>query len=343
MLEQSKFYFGANSCSFTAISGDKTNPSLGEYYTSDFSKAACKQYFEHFYEIAPGKDVLLDRWAKYAVSCTTTSERIGETNTFIKSDFYQQFFRKHNIHSELTLAIRSNEANYGTFTFYRNANTEVFTVEDHAKAMLYGSQLACGLALLRAKEEKHNKESIITQLMDKASIVGFFTVDKNGKVFLSSPGLAEKVPCLDGVDPNQFWHALRARLPQNVQVFCSDIMCGHTDQRKPNMIELDEDQERGLPPIVIVAEPDYGFSKKRISVFILQNRGKRGLSQTKIELFGFTIRQKEALQYVQLGLSNTQIAHEMNISVKTLEKHLTLIYQKTKTHNKQSLLHTVRP
>ncbi|WP_394805290.1 helix-turn-helix transcriptional regulator [Kordiimonas aquimaris] len=43
-----------------------------------------------------------------------------------------------------------------------------------------------------------------------------------------------------------------------------------------------------------------------------------------------------------LGQSNAEIAHELGISIKTLEKHITNIYQKTSSSSKLGLLNTIR-
>ena len=49
-------------------------------------------------------------------------------------------------------------------------------------------------------------------------------------------------------------------------------------------------------------------------------------------------REREVLTYIQQGLSNSQIAANMNITERTVENHLSTIYSKTNASNKTELI-----
>ena len=55
-------------------------------------------------------------------------------------------------------------------------------------------------------------------------------------------------------------------------------------------------------------------------------------------LFELSSRENEVLELICKGLSNTEIASELNISKRTVEKHRSNILDKTQTHNTASLV-----
>lgn len=61
-------------------------------------------------------------------------------------------------------------------------------------------------------------------------------------------------------------------------------------------------------------------------------------SEQRMRFFGLTKRQSDVVHFVEMGLTNAQIASMLNISTKTVVNHLTQIYEKTQTHNRMSLI-----
>jgi DNA-binding CsgD family transcriptional regulator len=68
----------------------------------------------------------------------------------------------------------------------------------------------------------------------------------------------------------------------------------------------------------------------------------QGFSQKSLLQIGFTRRQTEVIIRLNQGLTNTQIADSLNMSVRTAQNHLRAMYQKLGVHNRTRFLNQVR-
>lgn len=63
------------------------------------------------------------------------------------------------------------------------------------------------------------------------------------------------------------------------------------------------------------------------------------VSDTKLDEFGITPREREVVRHVSRGLTTVQIADQLGISEKTVEQHLDHLYRKTETHSRTALIY----
>jgi len=61
-----------------------------------------------------------------------------------------------------------------------------------------------------------------------------------------------------------------------------------------------------------------------------------------VEHFGISAREREIVMGVLSGLGNNEIAARLFISPRTVEKHLSNIYQKTRIRNRLQLFNLLR-
>ncbi|GIU45261.1 hypothetical protein TUM4438_18340 [Shewanella sairae] len=80
------------------------------------------------------------------------------------------------------------------------------------------------------------------------------------------------------------------------------------------------------------------FSPKTLSDYIQKNRKINNPKNYYSLSENITKKEKEVLTQVCSGLSNDEVANELNISINTVKMHLQNIYRKTKCKNRTHLL-----
>lgn len=74
--------------------------------------------------------------------------------------------------------------------------------------------------------------------------------------------------------------------------------------------------------------------RSRINFSIAVEEAAKPLTSTLV----LTVREKEVLSLLSDGLSNSQIGHELHLSSRTIEKHVSSLLRKTETNNRAELV-----
>ena len=125
--------------------------------------------------------------------------------------------------------------------------------------------------------------------------------------------------------------------------------CGidiHTDQRLLGTISLFRTKKdknfttTDLIYLKILAKHSSNHLKKLFEMERLKNkncRDKENIIENRADAFELSSREKDVLNLILEGKRNEEIAEELFISVNTVKKHLSHIYQKTEVHNRTEL------
>ncbi|WP_262696501.1 helix-turn-helix transcriptional regulator [Kordiimonas aquimaris] len=336
-------YLGADTCGFTTVEGTRENAILKDIYTVDFSEKDWRRY-QHFNSIDPLSPLMKARLKHSVDACGSTNEVIESKHAFINSDYYQGNLKPLGLYASLYLSVGDKENVYGHYAFLRNRAKDDYDPTDHLKARLASNQIASGLGLLMEKEKNVSKSLLLESLMGRANLKGYLTIDSRENVCLHSSGLENHFPFLKNQSPSSYWHLIKERLPPHAVSFIKDGFKSfppHTITQ--SSCEIKKCEGNDLPTMSISIDTSRGYTHKQLAIFVLDTSRMPIIAQHKLDLFKITPKQREIIHYVGAGLANAQVAHAMGISIKTLESHFTSIYSKTRSHNKQSLLYTLRP
>jgi len=80
-----------------------------------------------------------------------------------------------------------------------------------------------------------------------------------------------------------------------------------------------------------------GTTENRILIFIVKDDDEKNLVMSQVMML-LTTREREVLDLICLGISNKEIADQLNISLYTLRTHIANIYKKLGVDNKAALL-----
>lgn len=335
--------FAAKSSVYISLTGEKSEPDIETFITTDVDSNFCELYQKHYHRFDPCQQLFEARLKSDTSAQVSTNEAITSEYEYINSNYYQDFLRPLKIHQDLIFSVGDDNEVHGLFGFHRGVDKEAFEQEDRLKAVLLTSQITSGFNLLSLKEKQNSNSSVFHELMERASVLGFMTISNDERVMVHSEGLNSNISFLKDEAPSNYWQQVKKRLPANATLFCDGVLSGWEGIKNSDYIEVSEDKQNAVPAMYISSDIDERNLKSKITILFLDGKAGPNISTNKLEKYGITPRQRDVLHYVGLGLTNAQIAFEMNISIKTLECHLTSIYQKTGCYNKAGLLNTLRP
>jgi len=230
---------------------------------------------------------------------------------FHRTDLYSTFFRL--ARAEYQIAITLSHAPGYIVGIALNRTARDFTNRDRAVLNLARSQLVAGAQAVAAAEETTALLGAMDRALDHQHR-GVLIVRPDGRLIIASPTASRLLGTHLGVWPGAGQH-LPARLAalaggaptrsgpvtlngQGAFLYASLLPSPEPDQR---IIVIDERPSGDLPPLSAVR---------------------------------LTVREHQILELIATGTSNRDIAHQLNVSTRTVHKHLEHLYPKLGVHDR---------
>lgn|GEM_PF-6661763 len=331
--------FGSRSSLFYTYTTDHQRPVLSDCFAQNVDLNYCGLYQQNYHRYDPCYRLFEGRLQNSAHASVSTDEAIDQEYSYINSAYYADFLKPQNIHNSLIFNVADQHQLYGLFGFHRGPGKEDYTPGDHLKARLLANQFSTALRLINLKDQQAHERQLLSSVMDRAAISGFLTIDQKENLQAASAKLDHQIALLAGKSQEDYWPMIKAVMPEEAQVFVDQFLNNALDRYYDVELDIPEHTSQILPALHLKKQKDHDH----LSVFFINEPVNKDISESKLDFFNLTNRQKDVVYLINLGLTNLEIAHRMGISPKTLESHLTHIYQKTNCHNKPGLLHLLRP
>ncbi len=246
---------------------------------------------------------------------------------FLKSEYYNEFYRPLKIQHQMTLILKSGKSLIGAITLLRDSKGTPFTSEEKSQAEYLIPYLA------NATE----KYVILNELERKSIMLESLAADLpyKGKIVINE--LMELV-YMDGYAVNLLQSAHVDR--SNFSTFINDVL---------KSFDL-----KSLYDCKGSINLNYKISENRIINIAIKKIKDRhiliGLEpissvlnlEQNLNNLGLSSRQKEIAYLIIKGLSNIEIAEKLFISRYTVENHIKNMYDKVNVSNRASFINKVR-
>ncbi|GAA6152486.1 helix-turn-helix transcriptional regulator [Pseudoteredinibacter isoporae] len=264
----------------------------------------------------------------------STDEVISSRHHYINSEYYNDFLKPQGIDRSLIFGIQDSEGTLGLVGFHRQGGSQPYQPKHYLMARLLSTQLAQVMRRQRLEEDLASQQQQSHFLMRQASVDACLTIDQDGlihAIFGTPANLSD-------------WQAGNSIVGDSVKEWLHPDACHHIETvlspttqsmqaPKPQAVFDNLSQNHGLR----IRPFKNQRGEQRFHLLFLKKTASL-LSQARLEEFSLTPREQDVVQKISQGYTTAQCAKALDISPKTVERHLGHIYQKTMVSNRAELI-----
>ena len=339
LFHQMAELFGSKSCVYYTMSEDLDNHPIWDGIGYNLSGRRVQEYEDHYRAFDPCFAGLRRQAQSGRPLVVSTDQVIPSERDYVASGYYQDFLVPQRIHNSIIFAVNDHRGMLGLFGFHRAGGKPVYGADEHLKARLFAAQIAAALRLRSEFESHHRTRAVVRKFMQRSGVRDYVVFDRHWRVVDSTGsavprrlGMAGSVRIVD-----ESSHRTSTNVPKQLKGYVAEQMSilGTGSRSKASGAPAIFDDIPGWPRVLVDVLSLEG-SLPMILIALLGDV-RELVSDSKLAEFGLTPRECEVARKASRGLTTTQIADQLRISVKTVEHHLDHIYRKTGTHNRTAL------
>ncbi|MFW5776773.1 MAG: response regulator transcription factor [Spirochaetota bacterium] len=268
-----------------------------------------------------------------------TVTRVISYDGLTRTEYYADFLAPQRIHHKLIVELVAKHEHMGRVVLMRNARLAPFGDTECLIAEEVAPYLAYALAHQELRRRFRVKESLLRHI-EEDSVVGTILLDEAFQPIYMNDRARELCGLIRSARGNG-----RGELPEEIESECRALVGMAADADPPALLLPRHRQLRlpGLPVLSLctklLRESCSGTSSKMYMVHIEETERKSLPSPNRLSAqYRLTQRQLEVAFEVMKGLSNAQIARELNVTEITVKKHLQAIFDKVGVHNRVALM-----
>jgi len=265
------------------------------------------------------------------------TEQIVPFQHFVNSEFYNDFFKQHSIHYQLTMSLLSGKSLLGALSFMRPKNATNFSSQDIFKAQLISSHLSRIVAKYILFERTTRQVDLLKSVVMDLPHTGILVLDESLEPTYIDENADKIISSLCQQGKRE--HGATLCLPKELQQCCDDLISScrseeHAEGYQRLTLEIGKAGKQ-LPVLVRLVT-----HRNRPTGFIVHLYPKDNILSS-LRKYGLTQREVEVSSRVTEGLKNSEIAEKLFISEYTVETHLKSIYKKMGVKNRTTLAYRV--
>jgi DNA-binding CsgD family transcriptional regulator len=236
-----------------------------------------------------------------------------DQRAFRRSGLYNSIYRRMGIEDALCFALPSNPARIIGMALHRERRN--FTERERRLLNLVRGHLIQAWHNAKAFTEIQKRFAAAQQALEQVDR-GVVILDPRGRVRLMTSRARQSIHKYFGSAAH-----LNSRLPEELEKWIKHHQScngeGEIEKSKTPFVRETEDGR-----LVIRLLPDLGQS------LLLFNEHQAGINPARLAQLGLSLREAEVLAWVTRGKTNSEIASIVDLSSRTVQKHLEHIFQK---------------
>ena len=261
------------------------------------------------------------------------SDQLVDMEAFAESEFYSYFLKPQGIYHMLVIVIMRSSKPFAFVGFHRNKEQRAFSTDEIELANRLAPHLSAAADRVYMAQEmalyKRAMDTLSYGLMNKGLLVLdenlslVFANDYARKAFASREEFNTELRYV----PKQIVEASETLLAQGILL--------------SNMASANFVLEKREPRIEGYVRVNAAADGSQLFLAFFNSDEFGGLNPRVCKAFGLTKREIEITQCVVEGKTNSEVAEELFISVRTVQNHLRSIYEKCEVNNRTSLSNKV--
>lgn len=321
--------FGSRSSVYYSMGDDVCGKGVWDGLGYEVAADCVAAYEDNYRQYDPCYLALTQKAKLGEALIVSTDEAIDSRSHYLQSEYYNEFLKPQKIERSLIFAIQDSEGTLGLIGFHRRKGSQPYQSKHYLMAQLLSSQLAQTMRRQLLEDQLIAQQQQNEFLRSHGSVEACITVDSSGTL-RSVTGKLKQLPS------SPYGNANSDALPQIDE-----------DQLNRILAEFNSTKDkRTVSTLFDNISPDTnvrinGFRNRRqeqlYNIFILPNSCS-SLSKDRLKAFSLTPREIAVAEKISLGYTTAQCANALGISPKTVERHLSHIYQKTMVSNRAELI-----
>ncbi len=336
MFEDMSQLFESDSAVFYSMGDDLNHQSLWDGFGFRVSNDSVWRYENHYRTLDPCYQGLKRQADDQKPLIVSTDQVISSKQSYINSEYYQDFLRPQNIHNSIIFGVGDQQGSLGLFGFHRDKSKGIYDRQDHLKARLFASQIAASLRLRQLNNSWLRLRAVSRKLMAHASVQHYLVLDHDFNLVDSVGDASSKL----GIDSKQRLYTGEAQqqikhlLPDDVRSYLGQLF-QHKGVSSHDTARVFDNLHNDCRIRVDLLDLEHASP---LALLVFLDEDSEVISQSRLQAFALTPREQDIARCVCRGLTTGQMAAELGISPKTTEHHLTHIYRKTQVRNRTELL-----
>ena len=333
MTEEMLRVFDSRSAVFLEFEDGDNGLRLGESVSYGIDNVHAIRYSERYHKLDPCYQGFLRRCDAGEFPAISTDQVVESETRYVNSEYYQDFIKPTKVHRSLIFGLGNTHKLNGLVGLHRRRHQASYSEADHLKIRLVAPYLSTAIMYRQKARLLHRQHALKELILRSSNVIGYLLLDAS-MMCLDAGGDLTAIPSLgDVVAESIVGEPMTSMLSESVIDYVESTLEG-SNVADAQTETFDNLIVTGHARATIVHDEN----RQGLVLLTFLNPELQMTSKERMAFYMLTRRQQEVVHLVELGFTNPQIASTLRISAKTVQNHLTQIYEKTQTHNKTSLL-----
>ena len=254
------------------------------------------------------------------------SSQVISHRQLVATEFYADFLKPQSIYHVMVLGLVSQQQPIGMFGFHRPPGAPPFSRRDAEKASLLSPYLTAAVEKVARLEEIGCYQGAINRMACDSADRGVIVLNRLDKPLYAN-SKANELLCPSNYAPAEDEEAGK-NVPSHLREFCRSIK----DKHVGCMHKQAARRGRHIHPEAKFVEVRRCEDGTRV---VYLNEGNPSIIRPdRLTEYKLTNRERAIVHLVSTGMTDSEIAGSLFISVRTVQNHLRKIYTKTDVHNR---------
>jgi len=328
-LERLEKSLGAKSSLFISISRNRSRWCFEKGLSHGVPENGPKLWNQRYHKQDPFVHAFLS--APSDNSPVVVSSQVISHRQLIATEFYADFLKPQSIYHVMVLGLISHQRPIGMFGFHRPPGAAPFSKRDAEKASLLSPYLTAAVEKVAKMEEIQCYQNAIDRLTSDTSSRGVIVLSRLDKPLYANSKACELL-CPSSETASEEMGVGKS-IPSHLREFCRSINDKGT-RRMGKMRGRNWQNHASRRDLSI----EIHDCRDGTRVVYLNDGDPSFLRPDRLTEYNLTNRERAIVHLLSTGMTDSEIADKLFISIRTVQNHLRKVYSKTSVHNRTGLV-----